>query len=308
MPVSALPCPHGAPPPPLLLRLTTKVTTNPLICGFLPAGTHTEPFSRIVDFTSTPFQTSFQRVPLNVPPTMRYVLMLVSQQISSEVHACPTVPQSWSKPFTEIRANSISSTCFLLRLSPRTKRTILSTAVLDLIETDNDYVAFIVMEQWSSQLIDDDGPCCLREFLAALRQCLEHVCFMHKHRIAHLDISLRNLLTDYKGHYAFIDYEMSRRFDAVDSMRFQNFRSTEVPPECEHGECREPFKADVWALAVLILRACKLAGYCIPELLQFTRPMLDSNPQTRPSMPQVLAAFEKMASSISGLDRLPSRQ
>nr|GAT58660.1 predicted protein [Mycena chlorophos] len=183
-----------------------------------------------------------------------------------------------------------------------------SIPVLDLIETDNDCVAFIVMEQWSSQLIDDDGPCCLREFLAALRQCLEHVCFMHKHRIAHLDISLRNLLTDYKGHYAFIDYEMSRRFDAGHSMRFQNFRSTEVPPECEHGECREPFKADVWALAVLILRACKLAGYCIPELLQFTRPMLDSNPQTRPSMPQVLAAFEKMASSISGLDRLPNRQ
>ncbi|KAF7294917.1 Protein kinase domain-containing protein [Mycena indigotica] len=178
--------------------------------------------------------------------------------------------------------------------------------ILDLIESDDDDVALIVMEQWSSQLIDDDGPCNLRLFIAAIRQCIEHVTFMHQHRIAHLDISLRNLLTDYKGHYAYIDYELSRCFDSQESICIHDFRSTEIPPECEHGECRDPFKADVWALAILILRACKLAGYCIPEFLRFTQPMLHSDLRQRPSMTQVLAAYDEMVSSIGDLDRLPS--
>lgn len=43
---------------------------------------------------------------------------------------------------------------------------------------------------------------------------------------------------------------MSRRFDGVTPIRITNFRTTEMPPECEllNGECPDPFKADVWAL------------------------------------------------------------
>ncbi|KAJ7111589.1 kinase-like domain-containing protein [Mycena crocata] len=181
--------------------------------------------------------------------------------------------------------------------------------VLDLIEIDEEKLAFIVMEQWSSQLIDDEVPCCLGLFLAAIRQCIEHLVFMHKHRVAHLDISLRNLLTDYQGHYAYIDYELSRRFNAVESISIPGFRTTEVPPECEtNGDCPDAFKADVWALAVLILRACKLAGFCVPELVQLTRPMLFPNPDDRPSMYEVLRAFHQMVPTIKDLDRLPSFQ
>jgi len=130
---------------------------------------------------------------------------------------------------------------------------------------------------------------------------------MHKHCIAHLDISLRNLVTDYEGHYAYIDYELSRRFDGGGSICVPDFRATEVPPECEllNGDCPDPFKADVWALAILILRACKLAGYCVPELVQLTRPMLNENPEDRPSMQQVLCAFDKIVPTIGNLDRLP---
>jgi serine/threonine protein kinase len=81
--------------------------------------------------------------------------------------------------------------------------------------------------------------------------------FLHKHGIAHLDISLRNLLTDYEGHYAYIDYELSRCFNSpVTAVR--NYRGTEVPPECETEGEANPFKIDVWALAVLMLRACKV--------------------------------------------------
>ncbi|KAJ7774858.1 kinase-like domain-containing protein [Mycena metata] len=178
--------------------------------------------------------------------------------------------------------------------------------VLDLVEVEEDNIAFIIMEQWSSQLIADEGPCTLGLFFAALRQCIEHGAFMHKHRIAHLDISLRNLLTDYQGHYAYIDYELSRRFDGS-YIRIPSFRTTEVPPECEalNGECPDPFKADVWALAVLILRACKLAGYCVSELVELTRPMLKENPADRPTMQEILTAFDKMVPTVGNLDRLP---
>lgn len=81
---------------------------------------------------------------------------------------------------------------------------------------------------------------------------------MHRNQVAHLDISLRNLLTDYEGHYAYIDYELSRRFDGVSDPYIIGYRGTEIPPECESGACTDPYKVDVWALAVLMLRACKV--------------------------------------------------
>jgi len=67
-----------------------------------------------------------------------------------------------------------------------------------------------------------------------------------------------NLLTDYDGHYAYIDYEISRQFENAGDSLVYNYRGTEVPPECERGLGVDPFKVDVWALAVLILRACKV--------------------------------------------------
>lgn len=150
-------------------------------------------------------------------------------------------------------------------------------AVVDLIELGVDNIAFIVMEEWSSQLIPDDGPCCLGLFFTALRQCIEvgcsspfskyrplqmsqlqHAVFMHSLRMAHLDISLRNLVTDYNGRYAYIDFELARRFENDPNPRLVPQRGTEVPPEWEKGEVTDPYKIDVWALGVIMLRACKV--------------------------------------------------
>ncbi|KAG5727962.1 MAP/microtubule affinity-regulating kinase 3 [Termitomyces sp. T112] len=169
--------------------------------------------------------------------------------------------------------------------------------VLDFIEVVDDDIVFIVMEEWSSQLMTD-APCCMKLFLAALRQCIEHAVFMHKHRIAHLDISLRNLLTDYNGHYAYIDFELSRRYTKTSKPLICGYRGTEVPPECERGAVTDPYKIDVWALAVLVLRACKLTGYHIPELMQLIKPMLHEDPNHRPSTHHVLRAFDTMVSMI----------
>jgi len=172
--------------------------------------------------------------------------------------------------------------------------------VLDLFKISNDDIAFIVMEEWSSQLITSAGPpCCLKSFLAALRQCIEHAAFMHKHHIAHLDISLSNLLTDYMGNYSYIDYELGRRFDSrVPTHLVYNYRGTELPPESGKDTPVDPYKVDVWALAVLVLRACKLTGYWVPQLMTILKPMLDEDPSQRPSSFAVLQAFDKLVAAL----------
>ncbi|KAK7054821.1 hypothetical protein VNI00_003284 [Paramarasmius palmivorus] len=173
--------------------------------------------------------------------------------------------------------------------------------VLDIIQDEE--IAFIVMEQWSSQLIPDSGPCCLRPFLMSMRQCIEHAAFMHMHRMAHLDISLRNLLTDYKGNHAYIDFELGRRFDESNPLISGARLGTEIPPECHTGELYDPFKVDVFALGVLILRACKLTGHCVPELVEIVKPMLRDKPEQRPPVGIVLRAFDAMLRTLTD-DRL----
>ncbi|KAF8921254.1 kinase-like domain-containing protein [Mucidula mucida] len=162
--------------------------------------------------------------------------------------------------------------------------------VLDIIHIPQDQIAFIVMEQWSSESI----PLRLDVLLRGMRQCIEHVLFMHQHRIAHLDISLRNVLTDYNGNYAYIDFEGSRRFDDSSEHCMAGYRGTEVPPECVTGHCTDPYKIDVWALAILILRVCKLTGQCVPGLLEIIKPMLNDNPDDRPTLREVLKAFDAL--------------
>ena len=47
-----------------------------------------------------------------------------------------------------------------------------AVAILDLIDVPGDSLVFIVMEEWSPQLVSD-VPCTLRHFLSAIRQCIE---------------------------------------------------------------------------------------------------------------------------------------
>ena len=141
---------------------------------------------------------------------------------------------------------------------------------------------------------------------------------MHKHHIAHLDISLSNLLTDYMGNYSYIDYELGRRFDSrAPTHLVCNYRGTELPPESGKNTPVDPYKVDVWALAVLVLRACKvcclpshpypcqllihslqLTGYWVPQLMTILKPMLDEDPSQRPSSFAVLQAFDKLVAAL----------
>ncbi|EJD02290.1 kinase-like protein [Fomitiporia mediterranea MF3/22] len=171
--------------------------------------------------------------------------------------------------------------------------------VLDLIEVPESDVAFIVQEEWSSEIIDPCRPCPPIDFLRAVRQCIEGLAFMHAHGIVHLDVSLRNILTDFHGRYSYIDFELSRRYtDKSTPPRISGCKGTEVPPELERGEESDPFKVDVWALAVVILRACKLSGHDLPCLVQLAQPMLNASYSARPSAREVLLAFDRLVARI----------
>ncbi|KAG2020193.1 other/AgaK1 protein kinase [Coprinopsis cinerea AmutBmut pab1-1] len=188
------------------------------------------------------------------------------------------------------------STIRFLSCSPiREDRSNHTIPLLDLFECHEDHIAFIVMEQWSPELFTESSPCCPEGFLLAVRQLLEHVDFMHRHRLAHLDISIRNLVTDHQGRYAFIDFELSRVLSEHGPYLYApGHQATEIPPECEKSDYFDPFKVDIWALGVLILRACKTSGLHIPELLLLTRPMLHDKPEQRPPASAVLETYDKM--------------
>ena len=198
--------------------------------------------------------------------------------------------------------------------------------VFDIVEPPDCDIAFIVMEEWSAQFPSHIcSPTCL---LTALRQCIEGVVFMHEHGIAHLDISLRNTLTDYDGHYSFIDFELSRCYGMADigRHRITGCRGTEVPPELELGGESDPFKVDVWALSILISKACQvrcrlradsrshtdafpqLSGLEdeLTELSSFTWAIRQQHPDARPSAREVLLDFDRMVERIRASGKLVS--
>jgi len=193
--------------------------------------------------------------------------------------------------------------------------------VLDIINVPPDFpntlphavfqhqLSFIVMEEWSSEFIPPNQPHTLQSFLNSLRHCIQHITFMHNHCFSHLDIGLRNVLTDYAGRYAYIDYEMSRRFcqppveveeggDPRLSVMIYQPRAAEPPPEVEKGHSTSPYAMDVWALGVLILKAGISAGYDVPELRWLIEGMLEPQWERRPSAKVALRRFEEAISKI----------
>lgn len=172
-----------------------------------------------------------------------------------------------------------------------------------------DHLSFIVMEEWSSQFIPPDQPHTLRSYLNSLRRCVQHIAFMHTHCFAHLDVAVRNVLTDYTGRYAYIDYETSRRFcrppvqvergeDPKNSVLIYRPRASEVPPEVEMGHPTSPYAMDVWALGVLISVTGMSTGFAVPELWPITKSMLEPRWERRPSAKTVLGWFEEAVSKI----------
>lgn len=183
-----------------------------------------------------------------------------------------------------------------------------------------DQLSFIVMEEWSSEFMPPEQSHTLQSYLNSLRCCIQHIAFMHSHSFAHLDIAVRNVLTDYAGRYAYIDYETSGRFslppveieeggDTKDSVLIYQPRAAELPPEVESGHSTSPYAMDVWALGTLISKAGAWTGYHVPELRLLTRGMLEPQWERRPSAKMVLNRFETAILRISEerLNSVPHR-
>lgn len=121
----------------------------------------------------------------------------------------------------------------------------------------------------------------------------------------------------YKCHYASIDFELSRCYDGIRHPRIRSARGTEVPPELERGEWSDPFKVDIYALGVLILKACdvcasisffnitvtdkllpQLTGYLVQELILLTAPMLYEDYTQRPTAAAVLKRFDGLVAAM----------
>ena len=175
---------------------------------------------------------------------------------------------------------------------------------------DRIQLSYIVMEEWSSQFIPPEQPHTLQSYLNSLRHCIQHITFMHAHSFAHLDISIQNMLTDYDGRYACIDYETSRRFcrppveveeggDSRSSVLIHQPRGAEIPPEVEKGHSTSPYAWDVWALGMLMSKAGASTGYDVPELGSVTKGMLELQWERRPSARMVLRRFERAIMNIS---------
>lgn len=148
---------------------------------------------------------------------------------------------------------------------------------------------------------------------------IQGLAFMHAHRVAHLDISRSNILTNCFGAYAYIDFELSRIFppslsseDPLPAICCR--RGTELPPEAERGDSTCPFKVDIWALGATLLCASRVCvclrvvfffptrthffvfqatGFEVPGLVPFLQPMLDESPRNRPSAKTLLHNFDQ---------------
>ncbi|GJJ12123.1 hypothetical protein Clacol_006364 [Clathrus columnatus] len=185
---------------------------------------------------------------------------------------------------------------------------------IHIVELREESRAFIIQDEWNSSFAHC-APSTPRAFLYAVRQCLEGIIivshgldFMHSHNIAHLDISRSNILTNCFGAYAYIDFELSRRFPPTFSSdapipTICCPRGTEIPPEAERGDATCPFKTDIWALGVTLLRACKAAGFEIPGLVPFIQPMLNESPRNRPSTRVLLHHFDQIFMLDKGRER-----
>lgn len=86
--------------------------------------------------------------------------------------------------------------------------------VIEVVEANN--TAYIVMEYVEGCNLDDyiksKGAIPEGEALAYFRQLCEAMCYMHEHRMLHLDIKPKNIMHEDDGHVCLIDFGLSKQY------------------------------------------------------------------------------------------------
>lgn len=78
------------------------------------------------------------------------------------------------------------------------------------------------------------------------------VCYLHDNRVAHRDLKLENVVIDIFGHVRIVDFGYADRFtDTAMSSRMMGSTSY-CAPEVWLGKDYDVFKADVWALGIIL--------------------------------------------------------
>lgn len=201
------------------------------------------------------------------------------------------------------RSHELDITRYLTSSSHRHDPLNHTIPVIEIIPVPEDRVSFVILEEWPASFAHCT-PSTSRSFIHAMRQCVEGIYYMHSHSIAHLDISCANIMTNCSGSCAYIDFELSRRFSPGEKAIVRGIRGTELPPEIERGEESSPFKVDMWALGMTLLRAYKASGVELPHFMEIIQPMLHENPSARPSASMILHAMDRTYSDV----RIPKRK
>ncbi|KZW02859.1 kinase-like protein [Exidia glandulosa HHB12029] len=204
---------------------------------------------------------------------------------------------------------------------------------LQLITTD--HCTFAVMPYWSNGVPPFYA---IGEPIEMLRQCLEGLAYYHQHRVAHCDISSGNVVMNFGGfypgpsmdggrfftapfrskfpvQYAFIDFGTAVKFEEDTALTDVLYQATHhtmgfSAPEVVLGEPYNPFSADVYAVASVIInelnhskhyhsRAEELLRENVPAFFELLGRMRAVEPRRRPSAEAALQELLHLVSVLS---------
>ncbi|KAJ7123214.1 kinase-like domain-containing protein [Mycena filopes] len=168
--------------------------------------------------------------------------------------------------------------------------------------------SIVVSERWGSRYNDFTDPTETWEgFAAFVQQALQGLAFLHAHHIAHLDISMNNIL-EYPPllnppnppeppRYAFIDFGLSVMYNPESDpgpYRVTGNVATYKPPKLSKTVPYDPFKVDVWQMGEVLSLICKDPDVemAIPETFHaLLSEMKHDVPTERPTAAQALGKF-----------------
>lgn len=140
-------------------------------------------------------------------------------------------------------------------------------------------------------------------------EMIDAVWFLHRHRVAHLDIKPDNLVYTETGHLQLIDFGVAAQVEDEDDMVTDNvgttgYRAPETFASDGYGGIKPyyPFAADRWSVGVTIDELVCFdaeANIRIREALErFAKQLKNKNPEARPS----LAEWRKLRLEATAAD------
>ncbi|KAL6301931.1 kinase-like domain-containing protein [Sparassis latifolia] len=207
-------------------------------------------------------------------------------------------------------------------LNSDTVRTEQTTATVPIIEfVEHAGWTFAVMPRWSDSTYPEFVN--IGEVLDWAVQLINAVAFIHRHNIAHLDISHENVLMNFWGvvprsrnfgtlapelrsgfpvKYALIDFGHSVHF-AADSDTQSRRGIWPVPreqsaPETKRGRPFNPFAADVYQTGRTIFGWCKEFIEDVPEVLAVLQDMTRRRPENRLTAAESLAQMRAAEKTV----------